>query len=99
MTSFGIKYTGNCAQQKVNFKMIRVSQLEPFALLTLASGLLYAICALTFESEANNCYRIHFIILTLVIFVSLLAISIFKYLKFRFACRQMDDFIMAMKIK
>lgn len=79
--------------------LLQVGQLEPFALLTLAGGLLYAICILTVESKANTCYRGHFIVLTLVIFAALLAISVFKYLKFRFACRQMDDLILAMKIK
>lgn len=79
--------------------MIKVAQLEPFALMTLAGGLLYSIVILTFESKANTCYRSHFIVLTLVIFVALLTISIFKYLKCRFACRQMDELIMAMKIK
>lgn len=79
--------------------MIKVSQLEPFALMTLAGGLLYSIVILTFESNTNTCYRSHFIVLTLVIFMALLTISIFKYLKCRFACRQMDDLIMAMKIK
>lgn len=81
------------------FKMLKVGQLEPFALLTLAGGLLYSIGVLTIESKANSCYRIHFIVLTLVIFTALLTICTFKYLKYRFACRQMDDFLMAMKIK
>lgn len=79
--------------------MIKIGQLEPFALLTLAGGLLYSICILIIESKANTCYRGHFIVLTLVIFTALLAISVFKYLKIRFACKQMDDLIMAMKIK
>ena len=79
--------------------MLKVGQLEPFALLTLASGLLYSIGVLTIESKANTCYRIHFIILTLVIFTALLCICIFKYIKYRFAVRQMDDLIMMMKKK
>lgn len=80
--------------------MFNVGQLEPFALLSLASGLLYSICILTFETKSpNTAYRFHFIVLTLIIFAALLAISIFKYLKFRYHCRQMDDLIMAMKIK
>lgn len=79
--------------------MVNVGQLEPFALLTLAGGLLYSIGVLTVESKANTCYRGHFIVLTLVIFAALLAISMFKYLKFRFHCRQMDDLISAMKIQ
>lgn len=79
--------------------MLNVAKLEPFALLTLAGGLLYSIGVLTVESKANSCYRIHFIILTLVIFIALVAISVFKYLKCRFACRQMEDLIRAMKIK
>lgn len=80
--------------------MVNVGQLEPFALLTLAGGLLYSIGILTLETKNNNtAYRFHFIVLTLVIFMALLAISVFKYLKFRFHCRQMDDLIMAMKIK
>lgn len=79
--------------------MLNVGQLEPFALLTLAGGLLYSIGILTVETKANTCYRIHFVILTLVIFVALLAICVFKYLKFRFTCRQMDEFLMSMKIK
>lgn len=79
--------------------MLKAGQMEPFALLTLAGGLLYSIGILTVESKSNTCYRGHFIVLTLVIFTALLTICIFKYLKFRFACRQMDDLIMAMKIK
>lgn len=79
--------------------MFNVGQLEPFALLTLAGGLLYSIGILTVETKANTCYRIHFVVLTLVIFVALLAISIFKYLKFRFSCQQMSNFLMSMKIK
>lgn len=99
MMSFGIKYTDNCMWPKVIFKMIKVGQLEPFALMSLAGGLLYSIGVLTFESKTNTCYRSHFIVLTLVIFVALLAISIFKYLKCRYACLQMDNLIKAMKIK
>lgn len=79
--------------------MIRVHQLEPFALFTLAGGLLYSIGVLTFESKPNSCYRGHFIVLILVIFTALVSISIFKYLKCRYACRQMDDLIQSMKIK
>lgn len=79
--------------------MLKVGQLEPFALLTLAGGLLYSICILTVESRSNTCYRGHFIVLTLVIFTALLSISVFKYLKIRFACRQMDELIMALKTR
>lgn len=79
--------------------MLNLGQLEPFALLTMAGGLLYSIAVLIIESKANTCYRIHFIVLTLVIFVALLTICTLKYLKFRFACKQMDDLIMSMKIK
>lgn len=79
--------------------MLNLGQLEPFALLTMASGLLYSIGVLIFESKANSCYRIHFIVLTLVIFVALLTICTLKYLKFRFACKQMDNLVKSMKIK
>lgn len=75
--------------------MVNLGQLEPFALLTLAGGLLYSICVLTFESKAGTCYRVHFIILTLVIFLALLALSVLKYIKCRYACTQMNDFIWA----
>lgn len=75
--------------------MVNVGQLEPFAFLTLVGGLLYSIGTLTFESKANTCYRGHFIILTLVIFMALLALSVFKYIKCRYACVQINDFIWA----
>lgn len=78
--------------------MLKVKQLEPFALLTLAGGLLYSIGILTVESRANTCYRGHFIVLTLVIFTALLAISAFKYIKLRYACR-LDDLILSMTLK
>lgn len=79
--------------------MFKIGNLEPFALLTLAGGLLYSIGVLIVASKTNSCYRIHFIILTLAIFTALLCICVFKYLKYRFACRQMDQLIMSMKTK
>lgn len=79
--------------------MLKIGQLEPFALLTLAGGLLYSIVILTIESKANSCYRIHFVILTLVIFVALLVMCVFKYLKYRFACRQVEHLLKSMKTK
>lgn len=80
-------------------KLLKVGQIEPFALLTLAGGLLYSIGILIIEAKPKTCYRFHFIVLTLVIFIALLCLCALKYLKYRFACRQMDDLIMAMKIK
>ena len=79
--------------------MIKIGRLEPFALLSLAGGLLYSISVLIVESKTNTCYRFHFIVLTMVIFIALLCMCVFKYLKYRFACRQIDDLIMSMKTK
>lgn len=57
-----------------------LSRLEPFGLLTLAGGLLYSIGTLTFQ--VHDC-RFHFLVLTLVIFVALVSLVAFKYIKYR----------------
>lgn len=76
--------------------MIQIGQLETFALVSMASGILYSIVVLTFESKTNPCHRIHFLVLTLILFAALLSLSVFKYLKCRYACH---DLIRAMKVK
>jgi hypothetical protein len=78
--------------------MLNVGKLEPFGIFALAGGILYSIGVLTVESEKTN-YRSHFIVLTLLIFTALCCICLFKYLKCRFQCQQMDSYIAAMKIK
>lgn len=78
--------------------MLNVSSLEPFGILSLASGLLYSISVLTLQSNTTE-FRWHFIVLTLVIFVALVTISMFKYLKYRHTCEQMDDIMASMKIR
>lgn len=75
---------------------MNLGQIEPFALLTLAGGLLYSICILIFE--CNN-FKLHFIVLTLVIFIALLTLSTFKYIQCCYRCPQINDLIMSMKIK
>lgn len=76
--------------------MLNIGNLEPFGIFTLASGLLYSIAMLTIQSEN---YKFHFIVLIFVIFFSLLSITTFKYLKYRFTCEEMDDIVAAMKIE
>lgn len=78
--------------------MLTVSSLEPFGIFTLAGGLLYSIGVLTIQTPTFE-FRWHFIILTLVIFVALLSITIFKYLKYRYTCEKMDDLVASMKIQ
>lgn len=76
--------------------MFNVGNLEPFGIFSLAGGLLYAIGVLTIQTD-NTHYRWHFIVLTLVIFMALFTITIFKYLKYRVTCEKMDDILAVMK--
>lgn len=76
--------------------MLNVSSLEPIGIFTLVGGLLYSIGVLTLQSQ--GC-RWHFIVLTLVIFVALVCITTFKYLKYRYTCEKMDDIVASMKIR
>lgn len=76
--------------------MIDLTTLEPLGIMSLAGGLLYSIGVLTMQTTD---FRWHFIVLTLVIFLALLSITMFKYLKYRYTCEKMDDIIASMKIK
>lgn len=78
--------------------MLNVSTLEPFGILSLAGGLLYSIGILTLHSN-NTEFKCHFIVLTLIIFLGLVCITMFKYLKYRYTCEKMDDIIASMKIR
>ena len=78
--------------------MLNVSYLEPLGILSLAGGLLYSIGVLTVQNQ-GFAFRPHFIVLTLVIFVALVCISMFKYLKYRYTCEKMDDIMASMKIQ
>jgi membrane protein YdbS with pleckstrin-like domain len=78
--------------------MLNLGQLEPFGIFTLAGGLLYSIGILTVQSDKSK-FRTPFIVLTLVIFIALFAITVFKYLKYRYTCERMDDLVAAMKIE
>lgn len=72
-----------------------VSKLEPFGLFCLAAGILYSIGVLSLQSTG---FKFHFIVLTLLIFVALVSITTFKYLKYRLTCERMDDILATMKI-
>lgn len=76
--------------------MLNVSSLEPFGIFSLVGGLLYSIGVLTVQTVN---FRSHFIVLTLVIFVALVSITTFKYLKYRYTCEKMDDIVASMKIQ
>lgn len=76
--------------------MMDVSKLEPFGLSILAGGLLYSIGVLTVNP--TDC-RFHFIVLVLIIFFALFAITAFKYIKYRNSCEKMDDYMQALKIE
>lgn len=78
--------------------MLSVSILEPFGILSLASGLLYSIGVLTLQTHETT-FRLHFIVLTLIIFLALVSITMFKYLKYRYTCEKMDDIVASMKIR
>lgn len=78
--------------------MLSVSNLESCGIFTLAGGLLYSIGVLVVQSNNTN-FRTHFIVLTLVIFIALMAIVIFKYLKYRHTCEKMDDIMAFMKVE
>jgi len=78
--------------------MLNVSSLEPLGIFSLVGGLLYAIGVLTVQSRFTE-FRFHFIVLTMVIFVALVSITIFKYLKYRYTCEKMDDIVASMKIE
>lgn len=84
-------------KEPFNDMMIEISQLEPFGIFTLASGLLYSIGVLILQSHGS--FKFHFIVLTLVIFMALLSISFFKYLKYRHACPHLNDILEAMNPK
>jgi ethanolamine transporter EutH len=73
-----------------------LNRLEPFGIATLAGGLLYSIGVLTIQSDH---FKFHFIVLLAIVLVALLSITLFKYLKYRYACENMDDIIAAMKIE
>lgn len=75
-----------------------VSNLEPCGIFTLAGGLLYSIGVLIIQTDESN-YKFHFIILIIVIFVALISITLFKYLKYRYRCEEMDDLIASLKIE
>lgn len=76
--------------------MLNVSSLEPIGLFSLVGGLLYSIGVLTLQTKE---YRWPFIILTLVIFIALVCISTYKYLKYKYTCEKMDDIMASMKIR
>lgn len=78
--------------------MLSVSNLESGGIFTLVGGLLYSIAVLVVQSNGTY-FRMHFIVLTFVIFVALMAIVIFKYLKYRYTCEKMDDIMAFMKIE
>lgn len=81
---------------QILFVMLNVSRLEPFGIFTLAGGLLYAIGVLTVQSDGTH-YRWHFIVLTLVIFLALFTITIFKYLKYRYTFENIDNILVNIK--
>lgn len=74
---------------------MNVSRLEPMGLFALAGGLLYSIGVLTFQTTD---FHVHFIVLTLIIFVALMTIATFKYLKHRGWSEKVDDCMNLMKI-
>lgn len=78
--------------------MLSVSDLESCGIFTLVGGLLYSIGILTVQTSNTN-FRFHFFVLTFVIFIALMAIVIFKYLKYRYTCEKMDDIMAFMKIQ
>lgn len=78
--------------------MLNVSCLEPLGIFSLVGGLLYSIGVLTVQNQTFG-FRGHFIVLTLVIFVALVCISTYKYLKYRYTCEKMDDIVASMKIR
>lgn len=75
---------------------MNLCMLEPFGIFTLAGGLLYSITIFILNVDS---YKLHFIIQTLVIFMSLFVIASYKYLKYKFTCEKMDDIIKMMTIK
>lgn len=77
---------------------MNVSSLEPFGIFSLVGGLLYSIGVLILQKPTTE-FRWHFIVLTLVIFVALISITTFKYLKYRYTCEKMDDIVASMKIE
>lgn len=75
---------------------MRIAQLEPFGLSTLAGGILYSMSV--FMINAHD-YKFHFIVLTIIIFIALFTIATYKYLKYKFTCEKMDEIIDMMSIK
>lgn len=75
---------------------MKLSLLEPSGIFMLAGGLLYSMTI--FILNVSN-YKYHFIVQTIIIFLALLAIASYKYLKYRYTCEKMDEIIQMMKIK
>ena len=73
-----------------------LAKLEPIGLTVLAGGLLYSIVVFILN---NNCYKFHFVVLTLVIFMALFLITGYKYLMYRYNCEKINNIIAAMKKK
>lgn len=63
------------------------NKLEPLGLTLLAGGLLYSI-AVFILNDSN--YKFHFVILTLVIFISLFFITGYKYFMYRYMCEKIN---------
>lgn len=68
-------------------KIMNFNKLEPLGLTLLAGGLLYSI-AVFILNDSNH--KFHFIILTLVIFISLFLITGYKYFMYRYMCEKIN---------
>lgn len=68
--------------------------MEAVGLSVLAGGLFYSI--VVFILNQSN-YKLHFVILTFVIFIALFLITGYKYLMYRWNCEKMNNIIIAMK--
>lgn len=66
---------------------MNLNKLEPLGLTFLAGGLLYSITV--FIVNGSN-YKFHFIILTLIIFISLFFITGYKYFMYRYMCEKIN---------
>lgn len=75
---------------------MKLSSLEPFGIFALASGLLYS---LTVAILGLDHYRLHFIVLTLLVFIALFCISAYKYLKYKYTCENMDVIMQCLRRK
>lgn len=73
---------------------MKLSKLEPYGLTILAAGLLYSITVFIIN---NTNYKLHFIILTLIIFIALFFITSYKYLMFRYTTEKINNIILTMK--